>query len=231
MIGVVGVPLKGSTFGALQANKDYIYCQLIRRSSILKIWTEKEKQKARNEITDVKARYCRLLDCKQWEAYAETFMPDGVLQYGPNAEISTVNGRAEIIGLLSMMLRKAVTAHRIHPAEFHFLNNGEVRAIWPMDDRVEQPGYIVDGSGYYDDLYCQMEGEWHIKYMHLRRLRVDMKAGPWYSPMSWIMRLVFLMQRTGLLKLLSPKASITMAESEASGINIDLFDIEPGQKS
>jgi SnoaL-like domain len=186
-------------------------------------WGDAEKQRAREEITELKARYCRFLDCKQWQDYAGVFAPDGVSQFGPDPEEGAVVGREAIIALLSKQLKGAVTAHRIHPGEFRFHENGEASALWPMDDRVAKPGFVLEGAGYYEERYRRIDGQWFIQHMRIHRLRVDITPAGWLRPTALGMRLVFLLQNIGLLKLLSPAASKTLAQAHVTGIEEGLF--------
>ena len=113
--------------------------------------------------------------------------------------------------------------HHVHPGEFRFHESGEVSALWPMDDRVANPGFVLEGSGYYEEHYRQIEGQWYIQHMRLHRLRVDMIPTSWIRPSALGMRLVLFMQKTGLLKLFSPSASHTLAQATATGIEEGLF--------
>lgn len=186
-------------------------------------WDEGPRQLARTAISELKARYCRFLDCKQWPDFAGVFTPDGCMQFGPNLEDGSVNGREEITALLKKQLKNANTAHRIHPGEFKFHDNGEVSVLWPMDDRVANPSFVLEGAGYYQERYRQIDGQWYIQHMRLRRLRVDMIPNSIFRPSALGMRLVLLMQKTGLLKLLSPANSKTLAQATETGISEDLF--------
>jgi hypothetical protein len=179
-------------------------------------WGEQQKQQVRNEITELKARYCRFLDCKQWQGFAGVFAADGIMQFGPSLEEGAVTGREDIVGLLKRQLKRAATVHHVHPGEFRFGDNGEVTALWPMDDRVANPGFVLEGSGYYEERYLRVDGQWYIQHMRLHRLRVDMIPTSWWRPSAVGMRLVLLMQKTGLLVLLSPAASKTMAQAQST---------------
>jgi hypothetical protein len=186
-------------------------------------WDQAEQQLARVEIAELKARYCRFLDCKQWQDYAGVFAPDGCSQFGPDPETGAVQGREAIIALMKKQLKRARTEHRVHPGEFRFHDNGEVTALWPMDDRVANPGFVLGGSGYYEERYRRIDGQWYIQHMRIHRLRVDMNPTGFIRPSALGMRLVLLLQRIGLLKLLSPEASNTLAQAQATGIEEGLF--------
>lgn len=196
---------------------------MTEQSTPLNAWSENEKQQARVELAELKARYCRFLDCKQWQDYAGVFAPDGCSQFGPDPVEGSVVGREAIISLMEKQLKKAFTVHRVHPGEFRFHDNGEVTALWPMDDRVANPGFVLEGSGYYEERYRQIDGEWYIQHMRIHRLRVDISPTGWLRPSALGMRLVFLLQKLGILSLLSPKASKTLEQAHAVGIDEGLF--------
>lgn len=186
-------------------------------------WDELSRQQAMNDVSELKARYCRFLDCKRWADFANVFAPESIMQFGPSLEEGSVQGRDKFVALLTKQLRKATTVHHVHPAEFRFQDSGEVAAMWPMDDRVANPGFVLEGSGYYEERYRQIDGQWYIQHMRLHRTRVDMIPTSRFRPRAVGMRLVLLLKRTGLLKLLSPKASSTLGQALATGIEEDIF--------
>lgn len=104
-----------------------------------------------------------------------------------------------------------------------FQDSGEVSALWPMDDRVANPGFVLECSGYYEERYRQIDGQWYIQHMRLHRTRVGMIPTSWFRPRAVGMRLVLLLKRTGLLELLSPKASNTLGQALATGIEENTF--------
>ena len=187
------------------------------------VWDNDGRQRARHAIGELKARYCRFLDCKRWRDVAGVFAPDGCMQFGPDIEQGAVHGREQIATLLSDMLKKAQTVHHVHPGEFRFHDNGEVTALWPMDDRVANPGFVLEGSGYYEERYRQVDGQWYIQHMRLHRLRVDMRPTSIFRPSALGMRLVLLLQKVGILALLAPAESRTLAQAQSTGIDERLF--------
>jgi hypothetical protein len=187
-------------------------------------WSASEQHQVRSELTELKARYCRFLDCKRWQDYAGVFALDGISQFGPDPEEGAVVGREAIIALMEKQLKNAQTVHHVHPGEFRFHDDGQVSALWPMDDRVAYSGFVLQGSGYYEERYRSIDGQWYIQHMRIHRLRVDITPRGWIRPSALGMRLVFLMQKTGLLKLLSPAASKTLEQAHATGIEPGLFE-------
>jgi hypothetical protein len=124
------------------------------------------------EIKQLKARYFRLLDTKQWDAFGEVFAKDGELRYG-EGERDVLRGRERIVARLSEILRDCVTAHHGHMPEIEILGPGEARGIWSMFDYVEHPRYVLRGFGHYTERYRVEDGAWRIASLHLTRLRVE----------------------------------------------------------
>ena len=64
-------------------------------------------------IKQLKARYFRLMDTKQWEAFRELFTDDAVMQSTPDPEERFVGGD-EIAAKVSRALADAVSVHHGH---------------------------------------------------------------------------------------------------------------------
>lgn len=127
---------------------------------------------AMEEIKQLKARYFRLLDTKQWQTFGEVFTKDGELRYGER-ERDVLHGREQIVSSLSETLRDCVTAHHGHMPEIEVTGPGEARGIWSMFDYVEHPRYVLRGFGHYTERYRFEDGAWRIATLHLTRLRVE----------------------------------------------------------
>ncbi len=166
----------------------------------------------RAQLTELKARYCRYLDCKRWEDLAQLFAPDGRMQFGPDPAWGMVQGREAIAEHLTEQLRRATTVHHVHPGEIELQDATHASAIWPMDDLVANWGYVLNGSGYYEEQYAFDEGRWMIQHSRLHRLRVDFK------PTSIVIRVVLWLHKLGILKRLSPEAGNTLDQALRVGI-------------
>ena len=68
-------------------------------------------------ITEVKARYCRLLDTKDWQGYAALFTEDAVLDTSPADGYGPISGPAVFVPMVRASLEKAQTAHQVHSPE------------------------------------------------------------------------------------------------------------------
>ncbi len=125
------------------------------------------------EIKQLKARYFRLMDTKDWEAYADVFTEDCSMANGP-AEEAPVQGRDAIVAYVSAALAQLHTCHHGHMPEIEFTGDATARGIWAMYDQLRGPGFEVDGWGHYHETYRRgADGRWRIESTRLTRLRVE----------------------------------------------------------
>jgi hypothetical protein len=133
-------------------------------------------------ICETKARYCRLMDTKDWAGWADCFTPDLVLDTAP-AGGKTVEGREAAIAYVRSSIEDAKTAHQVHNPEVVFDPDGRsANVIWAMNDRVEmapdrQPvigEFGHTGYGHYREQYVKCDdGKWRIKRTALSYLQFD----------------------------------------------------------
>jgi len=123
-------------------------------------------------ICNVKARYCRLLDTKDWAAWGDQFTEDCVLDTTASGG-PVYNGRAEIVSGVSTSLTGAQTAHQVHSPEIT-INGDTASAVWAMQDRVIWSGMALTGYGHYLEDYRRCgDGQWRIARQSLTRLIVE----------------------------------------------------------
>jgi hypothetical protein len=130
------------------------------------------------EIKQLKARYFRLMDTKAWDEWGEVFATDALMEV-PEAQL-VINGRAEIVAMVSGALAEARSAHHGHMPEIELTGPDTARGIWAMFDFVEWPapdgaavGAGLHGYGHYHEEYVREEGRWRIATLRLDRLRID----------------------------------------------------------
>lgn len=137
-------------------------------------------------IKQLKARYFRLMDTKQWEAWGEVFSQDARLQWG-ESDSDSATGRANIVSAVSQAIDRAVTCHHGHMPEIEIVSAERATGVWAMYDRVDHPDYLLEGYGHYSEEYLKVAGEWKIHRTRLTRLHrdfalkrpaVDKPAGP-----------------------------------------------------
>jgi hypothetical protein len=127
-------------------------------------------------IKQLKARYFRFLDTKQWDDWGMVFTEDVVMEVPEAAMVN--NGRAEVVGNVGAALTGATTTHHGHMPEIDITGPDTARGTWAMFDYVEWPA--ADGSrvglqgyGHYHEEYRRDGDAWRIAKTRLERLRVD----------------------------------------------------------
>jgi hypothetical protein len=141
----------------------------------------------REAIRDLKARYFRLLDTKDWEGWSALFST-GVIAKSDMAvstggadgkTLPACYGAVEFVTRTREVIDLASTVHHGHTPEITCASDTEAWGIWAMEDIVEWPdGRILRGYGHYHETYCKEPGGWRITSLHLTRTRVDL-SGPW----------------------------------------------------
>lgn len=162
-------------------------------------------------VVDLKARYCKWLDAKDWDRWTALFMPTATLQVGPS-RASAIHGRDAIRKLLTRQLKHAKTHHQARDPELREEVSGRIRVVWRMKDRVETPLYLLQGAGFYEDTYEETDAGWKIASVRLHRSQVDL------HPKSLVMRGVLRAHRAGILKRLSLSADRTLGEALYVGL-------------
>ena len=93
------------------------------------------------DIRAVKARYCRLLDGKDWSGFAALFTEDAVMDVREDTGNPPITGIAAIIAQVRFAVDDAATSHQVHTPEITLLSEDAATGVWAMQDRVVwQPG-------------------------------------------------------------------------------------------
>ncbi|MFC9910889.1 nuclear transport factor 2 family protein [Streptomyces sp. NPDC127197] len=131
------------------------------------------------DIRQVKARYFRYLDSKQWSKLAALFTAHPTIDVG-----AKYSSGKELAEKTAALLGDAPTAHQGFLPEIQVHGN-RATAIWAMEDYVSfPPGSSYKngfhGYGEYHDTYKRINGHWYIDSTVLSRFRVD--AVPNWTP-------------------------------------------------
>ena len=144
---------------------------------------------AREAIKETKARYCRLLDTKQWDDWGGCFTDDIVMDVTddlrdiPDAE-PIIKGRQAVVEQVSKLIHPSLSTHQVHSCEITFSSASEASVIWAMEDWVTFPdGHglpfkSVNGRGYHHETYRLDGGTWRIDKIRLERLQRVFTAEP-----------------------------------------------------
>ena len=126
-------------------------------------------------IKQLKARYCRYLDTKDWDRWRDLFTDDFVGD-------TTAAGGAVIVGGDEFMAYtrhtigrpSQATVHHVHAPEIELTSATTARGIWALNDIVRLvPALTLHGYGHYHETYEKRDGHWRITTSQLTRLRED----------------------------------------------------------
>ena len=124
-------------------------------------------------IKQLKARYFRTMDTKDWAGMRQVFADDVVMDT-TEAGGNVITGADEFITFLEGTLAGTVTVHQGHMPEIEVTSDTSARGIWSLQDLIRWPnGAEMVGYGHYHETYEKADGEWRIASSRLTRLRVD----------------------------------------------------------
>lgn len=152
-----------------------------------------------NAIWSAKAKYCRYIDTKQWRSLEAISLPnatfsflnpDGSIQKSGSFRFDYISPE-DFVRDLQGLFRRARTLHHVGAGELKKSENGDVEAIWCMEDQIIYPPILgifpleVRGGGYYHETW-QCEGNsWKLKSLKLERTYVQPSlAARLLSPLS-----------------------------------------------
>lgn len=148
-----------------------------------------EQLLALEQIKALKARYCRLLDTKDWTGWGELFTVDAAMDVSDDVPEDvgppTIDGRGAIVAQVRGLVDAAKTTHHVHSPEIAFEGDDAATGIWAMQDRlVWPPGTApipvraMTGYGHYHERYVRQDGEWRIAALKLTRLNLEFEPIP-----------------------------------------------------
>jgi hypothetical protein len=129
-------------------------------------------------IKQLKARYFRLMDTKQWDELRRVFTDDCVFE----GTSRPYPGPDEFVAGTRERLDRATTVHHGHMPEIVLTGSATARGLWAMHDRIEFPeaadhgrglNYGITGFGHYEEEYRKEGDEWKIALLRLTRLAVS----------------------------------------------------------
>jgi uncharacterized protein (TIGR02246 family) len=129
------------------------------------------------DIKQLKARYFRTLDTRDWQGYRQVFTDDVVIDTtGSGGE--RIVGADAFIAYLGEALAGTTTVHQGHMPEITLTSDTTATGIWALHDIVIWPGSMrLDGFGHYHETYVKGDGGWRIASSTLTRLHTDVIAG------------------------------------------------------
>jgi SnoaL-like domain len=160
--------------------------------------TTGEQVLAIEAIKQLKARYFRCMDTKDWAGFLAVFTPDAVVGASeaftptdhtgallkfdavvppPSNPAGRHNDIAKFVADLSKTLDGVSTVRHGHMPEIELTSPTTPTGIWAMEDMLRWPrgSAIRDmhGYGHYRETYELLPQGWRIKTLKLTRMRVD----------------------------------------------------------
>ena len=128
-------------------------------------------------IKQLKARYCRFVDTKSWAEWRACFTDDMQLMRDSPSGPEPAMTAGQLVSHVSALLADAITVHHCHTPEIELTSATTASGVWAMYDWVDQqknPAESFIGYGHYLESYEKgADGQWRIRRMQLRRLRLD----------------------------------------------------------
>jgi uncharacterized protein (TIGR02246 family) len=129
-------------------------------------------------IRQLKARYCRAMDTKDWAAMRRVFADEVVMDTTASGG-GVVTGADEFLEFLRAAIGDVVTVHHCHLPEIELTSPTTATGVWAMEDMLRWPdGNELHGYGHYHEIYEKIDDEWRIARSVLSRLRMDFTPTP-----------------------------------------------------
>jgi len=124
-------------------------------------------------IRQLKARYFRLMDTKDWDGLAQVFTADVEIDVrGEGGGVTTTV--AEYIPFLRTNIEHVITVHHGHMPEIELTSPTTAKGVWALEDQLWWPegGPLkhMHGFGHYHETYEKTDDGWRIKTMTITRL-------------------------------------------------------------
>jgi hypothetical protein len=132
------------------------------------------------EIKQLKARYIRLGDTKDWNALSEILAEDfeAVFDVAPRFSKDqpnsvAISGRDTFIQAWAPALVNVVTVHQVFMPEITLTGTATATGIWGLHTFAQMPNCIFQGWSHYHDEYLREGGVWKIRRSETRCLRSE----------------------------------------------------------
>ena len=134
------------------------------------------------EIQELKARYFRTLDSKDWDGFGAVFTTHcrfAAARTPDDLDPEPRLGRDVIVKSVRRNVGRALTVHKGFLPEIGVISRIAAKAIWAMSDIVEfsdgKPFKRLSGAGHYHETYALQDDRWMIDSLKLSRLRVTIE--------------------------------------------------------
>jgi hypothetical protein len=129
------------------------------------------------QIVELKAKFVRTADAKDWNGYREVFGDDGVYDFGGGF---TLHDGQAFVDAVAGQLEGAVSVHRAFLPVITFESPTKAKGEWAVNDYIEfQPDPTTgeragfNGFGYEYETYQKIAGAWKITDWRVHYIRMD----------------------------------------------------------
>lgn len=124
-------------------------------------------------IKQLKARYCRTMDTKDWSAMRQVFADDVTMDTTDSGG-GIMTGADDFLEFLQTAIGEVITVHHCHTPEIVVSSPTTASGVWAMEDMLRfADGSELHGYGHYHETYEKRDSEWTITSSKLSRLRMD----------------------------------------------------------
>lgn len=119
------------------------------------------------DVKQLKYRYLRSLDTKQWDEFEDCFLPDATADYNG----LVFDDRAALVDYMRQNLGEGmVTLHQVHHPEV-VLDGDTATGRWYLQDKVLVAafGFMLEGAAFYEDRYVRTDAGWKVAHTGYRR--------------------------------------------------------------
>ena len=145
-----------------------------------------ERLMAIESIKQLKARFLRCLDTKDWDGFAATLSDDAVLDMSQQGSDVLEGGGRAIADWTRDSVDRAETVHHAHTPEINVTSPDSATGVWALLDVLRWPeGEAISEMvtyGHYHESYVRVGGEWKISRIFLTHLRIDLTEGAGLRP-------------------------------------------------
>jgi hypothetical protein len=147
--------------------------------------TEQERLAAIEDIKQLKARYFRCMDTKDWDGMVQVYAPDAEADFRSEGADGLVKGAEQIVAYTRAAIAHVTTVHHGHMPEIALLSADDAQGVWAMEDLLFWPDgegitradgtriSRLHGFGHYHETYRKHGGTWRIQTLRLSRLYVN----------------------------------------------------------
>jgi len=127
-------------------------------------------------IESLKARYCRLLDTKDWSGFRALFADDFESDTTGSGGV-LIQGGDHFVGFVRKVLGERASVHQVQQPEITLTSPTTASGVWAMRDVIRfAPGLTMCGFGHYHETYVKTGDQWLIASLTLTRLREEIQT-------------------------------------------------------